>query len=145
MNDTTESANDPTETRTLTVRVGTPEAAFDALGERFAALDAGDRPEPLFEVVLQREKDLQRLLNPRNIRLVRTIACQKPSSIRETARLVERDVDQVHDNLHELKQMNLIDFEQEGRAKRPTVWYDAIEIELPISNRGGPPTSDGPA
>jgi hypothetical protein len=46
--------------RTPTVRVGTPEAAFDA-GERFVALAAEDRPEPLFEVVLQREEDLQGL------------------------------------------------------------------------------------
>jgi predicted transcriptional regulator len=137
MSNMTGSIDAPTEMRTLTIRVGTPKSAFDALDKRFAALDAGDRPELLFELVLQREKDLQRLLNPRTIRLVRTIARQEPSSIRETARLVERDVHQVHDDLHELEQMNLVDFEQEGRAKRPTVWYDDVEIELPVSNQSG--------
>lgn len=134
-NTKTETTNTADEKRTLTVRVDTPESAFDKLSERFAALDHGKSPEPLFEVVLQREKDLQRLLNPRTIRLVRTIARQEPSSIRETARLVERDVHQVHDDLHELERMNLIDFEEDGRAKRPTVWYDDVEIELPVSDR----------
>lgn len=136
-NSTTETTETADEKRTLTVRVGTPEDAFDTLSERFGALDRGERPEPLFEVVLQRERDLQRLLNPRTIRLVRTIARQEPSSIRETARLVERDVHQVHDDLYELEQMNLIDFEQDGRAKRPIVWYDDVEIELPVSNQSG--------
>lgn len=134
MSDTTESPM--TETRTLTVRVSTPEAAFDALNERFASLDVGDRPEPLFEVVLQREEDLQRLLNPQNVKLIRTIARREPSCIRETARLVNRNAHQIHDDLHDLERMNLIAFEREGRAKRPTVWYDDIEIELPISDRG---------
>lgn len=137
-NSTTETAETGTESRTLTVRVGTPEEAFDKLGERFAALDRGERPEPLFEVVLQREEDLQRLLSPQNVHLIRTIARQEPSSIRETARFVERDVRQVHGNLHELERMNLVRFEQEGRAKRPTVWYNNIEIELPVSDRKEP-------
>lgn len=140
-NNTTETTETAGEKRTLTVRVGTPENTFDALGERFAALDRGERPERLFEVVLQREEDLQRLLSPRNVRLVRTIARQRPSSIRETARLVGRDVHQVHDDLHELSRMDLVGFEREGRAKRPTVWYDDIEVELPVSARNESSTS----
>lgn len=130
------------ERRTLTVRVGTPGDAFDELEERFAALDGHERPEPLFEVVLQREEDLNSLLRPTNVELLRTIAREEPESIRETARLVDRDVRQVHDNLTELERLNLVRLESEGRRKRPVVWYDDIDVELPISEAD---TSTAPA
>lgn len=125
----------------LTVRVAPSEQVFDELEERFAALDAGERPAPKHEVVLHRERDLNRVLSPKNVELLRTIAREQPASIRETARLVERDVRQVHDNLTELAQLNLIRFETDGRAKRPIVWYDDIDVELPIADEGGAATA----
>lgn len=121
----------------LTVRVATSEAVFDELEERFAALDAGERPEPKHEVVVQREEDVTHLLSPNNLALLRAIARHHPESIRETARLVDRDVRQVHDNLSHLERLNLVQFEPEGRRKRPVVWYDDVEVELPISEEDG--------
>lgn len=117
----------------LTVRVGSPEETFDELRKQFAMLDEDSYPRRTYEIVLQNEQDLNRLLNPNNIELLRTVAREQPTSIRETARLVNRDVRQVHDNLTELARLNLVQFETDGRAKRPVVWYDEIEVELPIS------------
>lgn len=134
--DTPTDATEPTERDVLTVRVGTPEDAFDELETRFAALDRGERPDPLLEVVLQNEEDLHRLLRPTTLNLLRTIAREQPASIRETARLVDRDVRQVHDDLRKLERFNLVAFEEEGRAKRPVVWYDDIDVELPIAEDG---------
>lgn len=119
--------------RTLTVRVASSDDAFDDVADRLAAIDRGEEPEPLYRVTFQREKDLQRLLSPKNIELLRTIARESPGSIRELARLVDRDIRQVHDNLRDLETYGLVDVEQAGRAKRPTVWYDDIEIEVPIT------------
>lgn len=126
----------------LTVRVAPATDAFEELEERFEALDAGESPTPLHEVVLQHESDLTDLLDPTNVELLRTIARESPASIRETARLVDRDVRQVHDDLTDLARLNLLVFETEGRAKRPVVWYDDIDIELPIT---GEDTSVAPA
>lgn len=129
------NATDSTENvRVLTVKVGSPEDAFDELGERFVALDRGDEPDELHEVILRSEADLNRLLSPTNVRLLRTIAREEPRSIRETARLVDRDVHQVHDNLTELARLNLVRFVEDGRAKRPVVWYDEIDVEVPIGS-----------
>ena len=47
--------------------------------------------------------------------------------------MVDRDIRQVHDTLRELETYGLVDLESNGRAKRPTVWYDHIEIEVPIT------------
>lgn len=141
MNDNTMTDDDRPDRTVLTLRVAPADEVFDELEERFAALDAGDRPEPKHEVVLHRERDINRVLSPKNVELLRTIAREHPASIRETARLVERDVRQVHDNLTELAQLNLIRFETDGRAKRPVVWYDDIDVELPIAEEGGAATA----
>lgn len=133
MNDNTETDTDD-HRKVLTVRVASPDEVLDELEERFAALDAGEPPAPAFEVVLRQEGDLQRLLSENNVQLLRVIAREHPASIRETARLVERDVRQVHDNLRELARLNLLRFETVGQAKRPVVWYDEIDVELPIAD-----------
>ncbi|WP_276248569.1 winged helix DNA-binding protein [Haladaptatus sp. YSMS36] len=142
MNKTNSTEDAPHEHRTLTVRVGTPDDGFDKVEARLAALDAGDDSDPLYEVVLQREADLQRLLSANNVQLLQTIARREPQSIRELARFVDRDVRGVHDNLSELERLGLVEFVQEGRAKKPTVWYDDITIELPVAVSESDPADD---
>lgn len=102
------------------------------IGETLKALDRGESPEPYFETVFHKMDDLQTVTRPTNLTLLRTIARQQPTSIRETARLVDRDVRQVHRNLEELAELGVIDLEADGRTKRPTVWYDSIEVDLPL-------------
>jgi predicted transcriptional regulator len=34
--------------------------------------------------------------------------------------------------LEELAELGVIDFEMDGQTKRPTVWYDPIEVDLPL-------------
>ena len=87
--------------------------------------------EPYFECTFHDPEQLHRVTRPKNLELLRTIAREEPAGIRETARLVDRDVRQVHRNLNELESLGLIDFEERGPAKRPTVWYDTIEVDLP--------------
>lgn len=116
--------------RTLHVRfrAGDDERLEDAL----AALDEGEHPDPVLEVVYHDPADVHRVTRPKSLELLRAIVQHEPASIRETARLVERDVSQVHRNLVELEELHLIDLVDDGNAKRPVVWYDAIDIDLPL-------------
>lgn len=100
--------------------------------ETLKAIDRGESPEPYFETVFHEIDDLQTVTRPTSLTLLRTIARERPESIRETARLVERDVRQVHQNLKELDELGVIDLETRGQTKRPTVWYDSIEVDLPL-------------
>lgn len=76
------------------------------------------------------------VFTPRAIDLLRAIAQEGPESIRETARLVDRDIKQVSANLHRLEDYGVVEFIQEGRAKRPIVPYDEIDIRLPLHEEG---------
>lgn len=115
----------------------------EAVEERLAALDRGETPEPYFERVYHDVDDLHRVTRPKNLELLQTIVREEPASIRETARLVDRDVRQVHRNLEELESLGLVEFEDDGRSKRPSVWYDEINVELPLD--GSPRRSEANA
>lgn len=108
----------------------------DRIEDSLAALDRGETPEPYFERVYNDPDELHRITRPKNLELLRTIVRERPASIRETARLVDRDVRQVHRNLEELEALGLLEFEETGRAKRPEVWYDEMTVELPLGSAG---------
>ncbi|ESS11968.1 MAG: putative transcriptional regulator [uncultured archaeon A07HR60] len=117
--------------RTLHVRF--QEGSDDDLEDTLAALDRGETPEPHLEVVYHDPADVHRVTRPKSLELLRAIVQHDPDSIRETARLVERDVSQVHRNLTELKELHLVELVDDGQSKRPSVWYEAIDIDLPLT------------
>ncbi|EMA06721.1 Predicted transcriptional regulator [Haloarcula vallismortis] len=116
--------------RTLHIRFR--EGSDDDIEDALAALDQGETPESHFEVVYHDPADVHRVTRPKSLELLRAIVQHEPESIRETARLVDRDVSQVHRNLNELEELHLVDLTDDGQSKRPSVWYDAIDIDLPL-------------
>ncbi|MFC7157934.1 transcriptional regulator [Halomarina halobia] len=119
-------------------REGDEEGLLDAL----EAVDRGETPDPHLECVYHDIEDVHRVTRPKTLELLQVLVADQPESIRETARLVDRDVRQVHRNLKELEALGLIDFEQAGRSKRPTVWYDRIEVDLPLNRPEWQPARD---
>jgi len=107
----------------------------ERIEETLRAMDRGETPEPYFEVTFYRIEDLNLVTRPTNLQLLRTIASENPSSIRETARLVDRGVRQVHRNLEELEALGMIELVSHGPGKptEPQVWYDTIEVDLPLT------------
>jgi predicted transcriptional regulator len=55
---------------------------------------------------------------------------QPPESIRALAGRLDRDVHDVHDDLHLLAEYGIVHFEEDGRAKKPYVPYDTVRIEV---------------
>lgn len=78
------------------------------------------------------EKAADRLVRPTSLELLSTVAREEPSSIREAARLVDRDVRQVHDDLWNLGQMGLVEFDRGGRSHRPLAEYERIEVGIDV-------------
>lgn len=125
---------DDADDRPRVMHVRFREGNTDRVEQTLDALDRGETPEPYFERVYNDPDELHRITRPKNLELLRTIARENPPSIRETARLVERDVRQVHGNLEELEALGLVAFEETGNARRPSVWYDEITVELPLAD-----------
>ncbi|MFB6299358.1 MAG: hypothetical protein ABEH65_03785 [Halobacteriales archaeon] len=131
-----------TDTTTLHVRIESTDEFHEAVLENLSKIDAdeGETIEEPHVLSLPDEEALSRVLSPTNVELLRAVVNGAPESMRETARLVDRDIKDVSRNLHELHELGLVEFEQEGRSKRPVVEFDRIEIDVPIlSETGGRP------
>ena len=85
---------------------------------------------------------LRQLLTDRRMELLETVMEQPPESIRALAGRLNRDVHDVHDDLHLLAEYDIIHFEEDGRTKKPYVPYDTVRIEVEFGlPRGEEPES----
>jgi len=119
-------------TQTLHVRINSSSDRSD-LEDTLAALDAGESVDPKPSTLSMEDLEtFGRIFRPTNLKLLEAIADHEPDSIRELARIVGRHPPEVTENVTELADYGLVELEQNGRAKRPVVWYDEIDIDLPI-------------
>lgn len=120
-------------TKTLHVTIGsTPDRS--GLEETLRAIDAGDPVEPQEPTLSVADLEtFGRIFRPTNLELLNAIVENEPESIRELARAVNRHPPEVTQNIHELVDYGLVELEETGRAKRPVVWYDEIDAEIPLS------------
>ncbi|AXR76244.1 HVO_A0114 family putative DNA-binding protein [Natrarchaeobaculum sulfurireducens] len=125
---------------TLKVTVGERDRLDQRTRSRIKAAQEGedlDDAQPVLN--LGSYAELSRLLSPKNLELLQAISEHQPDSIREAAELVERDYKQVHRNLSELEDIGVIEFEGggSGQAKKPTLAYDGLEIDIPFAGSNG--------
>lgn len=121
-------------TNTLYVTVDTPTDRAD-LDDRLAAIDAGEDIEPAdATLAVESLETFGRIFRPTNLRLLEAITTHEPESLRELARIVDRNPPDVLDNINELETYGLVELVEEGRSKRPVVWYDEINVDMPLTD-----------
>ena len=76
-------------------------------------------------------------LTPRALNLIEATRRDEPESINEAARVVDRDVKNVREELARLAGLGIGYFEEEGQRKRPVVWFDELVITLPFDPETG--------
>lgn len=128
--------NSHTDADKLEVRIGDGSKTRAEARERIKALEDGEDIDDRHVLVLADEAELHRLLRPKNLELLSAIREYEPGSMREAADLVDRDIKDVHRNLEELESLNVVSFEQEGRAKRPVVRFNELDIEVSLTDVG---------
>jgi len=76
--------------------------------------------------------DLVDSLTPLRLDLIQAIAKERPSSMREAARLVDRDVSDVHADLKQLEVLGILELKEggSGGAIQPVVPFDKIEMHI---------------
>jgi predicted transcriptional regulator len=83
-------------------------------------------------------------LTPRVLDLIEAIRQEEPPSINETARVLDRDVNNVHEELSQLAQLGIIFSKEKGQSKRPVVWFDELVINLPFDPESGDTATAAP-
>lgn len=118
--------------RTLHVTVESDSEFHERVLERLDGVESGETPDRPYVLSLPDKAAVARVFSETTLTLLQTVAAEQPESVRETARLVDRDVKDVSQQLNELAELGVVDFESNGRAKRPVVWYDGLELTFPI-------------
>ena len=86
-------------------------------------------------IIFDSIEQFRKVMTNKRIELLRAIRHKKPKSVYELAKLVNRSVDNVNNDVRFLEQLGFIETEKikNGRHKlMPSVDFDKIEIELPI-------------
>jgi len=123
-------------TRTLHVTIEPTD--HSDLEERLEAIDAGEDVAPSESTLsIEDLATFGRIFRSTNLELLETIVEHEPESIRELARFVDRHPPEVLENVNELADYGLIELEQHGQSKRPVVWYDEIDVDLPLTGADG--------
>lgn len=123
----------------LHVTVESDSEFHERVAERLEAVESGETVDRPSVLSLPDKAAVARVFSETTLTLLQTIAAEQPASVRETARLVDRDVKDVSQQLNELAELGVVEFESNGRAKRPIVWYDDIELTFPVRFDDSPP------
>lgn len=129
---------------TLVVTVQSNEDFHDDVVEAIESLEAGEPVDSMPTLSFASYQELMGTLTPSVLELIEAIRRERPDSINEAARVVDRDVKNVHQELTRLAQLGLIYFEEEGRRKRPVVWFDELIIDLPFESKEGDTATASP-
>ena len=97
-------------------------------------LERGGRVDSTPTLSFSSYDELMGTLTPRVLDLIEVIRKEAPESINEAARVADRDVKNIHEELSELARLGIIYFEEEGQRKRPVVWFDELVIQLPFGS-----------
>ena len=129
---------------TLVVTVKSSSEFHDDVTDGIEAVERGDAVDSSPTLSFTSYDDLMETLTPRVLDLIEATRRDGPASINETARVVDRDVKNVHEELSRLAQLGIIFFEEDGQSKRPIVWFDELVITLPFDPEAGDTATAAP-
>ena len=129
---------------TLVVTVKSSSEFHDDVTDGIEAIKHSDAADSTPTLSFTSYDDLMETLTPRVLDLIEAICREEPASINETARVVDRDVKNVHEELSRLARLGIIFFERDGQSKRPVVWFDELVINLPFDPETGDTATAAP-
>ena len=129
---------------TLVVTVKSSSEFHDDVTDGIEVIKQGDAADSTPTLSFTSYDDLMETLTPRVLDLIEAIRREEPASINETARVVDRDVKNVHEELSRLARLGIIFFEKDGQSKRPVVWFDELVINLPFDSETGDTATAAP-
>ena len=108
----------------------------DYLNQLFEKVKEGEisKSEP-HKIVARNTDDIGKILTRERIRLLHTIRKNKPESISELARMLDRKESNVHNDITFLEGIGLLEIKKgKNHVKKvPVVDYDALHITVPLT------------
>jgi predicted transcriptional regulator len=116
----------------ILIEVRTLDSALQEAAEGFERISQGKRVKKKTALYFSNIKDLRKVLTEKRLELLKTVKDRKPSSIYELARMVDRDLKNVLQDVGYLHDIGMIDITETEDKKVPTVGYDVLTLEVAI-------------
>lgn len=123
--------------KTLTIKIKSSEEALEGFRETFEALQAGRRIRRRAGVYFTSIEAARNLLTPSRLALLRAIRRHRPGSIYELAKLLNRDLKNVQEDLRLLEEYGLVRMTSGRRTGRrkvkvPEAPFEEITLKVAI-------------
>lgn len=113
---------------TLRITVGSVDSMVDTAVARLGDDGPAEAAVRTFDSVAE----IRALLTDRRIELMRSIMTTPPDSITGLANQVNRNYADVHADVEVLADHDIVYFETDGRAKRPVIPYERVQIDIEV-------------
>jgi predicted transcriptional regulator len=101
-------------------------------GETFEDLLKGKTIKQKRAIYFASLKEMRRVLTEKRLEILKAIRDQKPSSVYELAKMVDRDLKNVLQDLSYLQDLGIVSVIDTGMKKVPHFDYDRISIEVAV-------------
>ncbi len=122
--------------KNIKIGITTTREMLDEAKAVMETIQRGDHPQKSEGIYFENIQTMESVLTEKRLQLLRTIKEKKPKSIYELAKILKRDVKNINDDVNRLSELGFITLtkSKEGRVRvAPTVNYDKIVLEIPIS------------
>lgn len=101
-------------------------------GAVYEQASKGKPPRQKTAIYFSNLKEMRRALTEKRLELLKTVKDRKPSSVYELAKMVNRDLKNVLQDVAYLRELGIIDVIETDDKKIPSVRYDKISLEVAI-------------
>lgn len=128
----TRTGTEETDEESVLILKSTPWEEFKETAlEEVGKFEQGER-QPYHVRNFEDPTEIQRILTPKRLELIRSIMEGSPGSMQELSDELGRGLREIHDDLHLLEEYGILELRKDGRAKKPVVPYDRIKIEVDL-------------
>ena len=116
------------------VRIGIKsiEDVLDDAKEVMKRLERGEKVKKESGVYFTSFESFRKALTPKRLELLHIIRTKKPLSLHHLARLADRDIKNVAEDVKHLEQIGLVEKQETSTVARPFCNYDKIDLEIAV-------------
>jgi predicted transcriptional regulator len=116
----------------IKIEIRSLDNALKEAGEVFEKLSKGETVQQKTAIYFNNLKEMRKVLTEKRLELLKAIKDKKPASVYELARMVNRDIKNVLQDLSYLQELGLVEITETRDKKIPHVGYDKIALEIAI-------------
>jgi len=121
--------------KNVKIGIRTMEQAFKKAGDVMEKIARGERVKKQAGVYFENLNTMRKILTEKRLEILHTIKKTHPSSVYKLAKMLNRDINNVIEDLDYLKELGLVELKKtkNGREKTtPQVNYDKIRLEIAV-------------